>query len=707
MRPAAIIAGAPAISAVQLGGFANLCGAYRPVYLTPFVRENAGVEIASHQKLIIVYGSIPADIDWTEPKELLDNRDYDTFSRKADADGDPLCRRLIDELKSGRMYPDDSARRKLSDRFNSVFRRVRARNDNGLVSSAVPMLSKLGGSQLRVIGFSVRPPGVSEATMLKVSSELDEVNITPVFINDQQQHLRRNVFGRGVLWPAMHGFTHLLPEEDVIEEALSCYLSLGNELAHRIAAEASAGARDVGVWCHDYSTLGAMYAFPEIAREMKMGRVRTSYFHHVVFPDTKTMANLPRPVVAMIGGALSGFDVLAFHTETYARNAAAMLNATNSGFMSGENLRPIHASRILVDPISVDASSFNPLTIDMQILSSTSNALQLKILENPHMAGKRILYYVGRADYTKGILEALNAYRLLLLRDDHVRRAGETIFAVHAPPEASVYQKAVYFMEVMRAAASINAEFGDESWRFLVSKIDAILRTKDHDLAIAVEEVESVARQLRERHDGWLPVSIDPRGSLDRGTMLAYAMASDLMIMPSIADGLGLVAKEWVVIKYLHGVLSDYFGSEVPTASIGDENLSEALLPCIRMLENHGLNGKAFRFPEDRRLLIMKMMRQILSIESGKPASKLSHPLSPGALLIGRGAGAAAGLPSAFIFDPTVEDTFRNTIANSLVAVESEPEDLLLRWGNFYERVIENQVMDWGGRQVGALFNIK
>jgi trehalose 6-phosphate synthase len=221
---------------------------------------------------------------------------------------------------------------------------------------------------------------------------------------------------------------------------------------------------------------------------------------------------LPPPWRERLLQGLLGNDVVAFHTEGFARNF--LLTAQELLGLPVD----LEAMTVQVGDRTVAARHY-PISIDVAAireLAATPEVAEHATALSEAFGGedRQLILRVDRTDPSKNIVRGFEAFATLL--EDHPELAGKVGFlALLQPSRQDVPEYADYLAEIGAAVARINAAHGGEGWE----PID--LRLAD-DLALAVA---------------------------------AYAVC-DVLMVNALADGMNLVAKESVVVNYRDGVLA-------------------------------------------------------------------------------------------------------------------------------------------------------
>ena len=376
-----------------------------------------------------------------------------------------------------------------------------------------------------------------------------DVALRGVTLTRRQIESSYHGFANRTLWPLLHG----LVEQPVFERRWwDDYRTVNHAFAR--ACPDDAGIR----WVHDYQLM----ILPELLRRAA-GTSTIGFFLHVPFPAPEVFARLPWRVEVLEG--LLGADVVSFHTARYRdnflRTCALLLDGP---VVDGEAIRLEHrAVRTAVNPISVDAAHLG------RAATAPGVGRRLAALRR-QFEGRRVLLGVDRLDYTKGIPERLRAIELLL-EVDRRRRLDLTFVQIAVPSRGDIRE-----YEELRSTVEQ-----------LVGRINGRFTERNHDVPI---------------HYLYRGVSAEQ--------LLAYYRLADACLVTPLADGMNLVAKEFVTVQgATEGtgalVLSEFAGAI--------EELREAL-PC-NPFDVEGLAGTidlALELTEgDRRDRVMRMSERV------------------------------------------------------------------------------------------------
>ncbi|MDO8362365.1 MAG: trehalose-6-phosphate synthase [Actinomycetota bacterium] len=338
-------------------------------------------------------------------------------------------------------------------------------------------------------------------------------------------------FSNSVLWPLFHG---RLRREDLRRSWWRSYRAVNERFAAAAARVTPLGGM---VWVHDYHLLLA----PGMLRTLRPD-VRVGFFLHIPFPAAQMFASLPWRKELLEG--IIGADVVGFQSQEDLDNFMAAAERVLGCTMRGQTLvHRHHAVHVAAFPISVDFAMWDVLGEQAAEAASRHRA---------DLAVDHVFLGIDRLDYTKGILQRLRAFGELL--DDGRLDAARTTFVQIAVPSR-----------------------GD---------VPAYHQER--------QEVEAMVRHINithERADGRGPVHYLAT-SLDPPEMAAWYRAADVLVVTSFADGMNLVAKEFVSARGDDGgvlILSEFAGAanEMGRALIVNpydlEGLERSMLEAVRM----------------------------------------------------------------------------------------------------------------------------
>jgi trehalose 6-phosphate synthase len=202
---------------------------------------------------------------------------------------------------------------------------------------------------------------------------------------------------------------------------------------------------------------------------------------------------------------LLGNDVVAFHTEAFARNFVLCAQELLNLPVDMESLTITYGDRVVQAkfyPISIDAESFDQLAASDEVEQKT------RCLDEELLAGHdgKLIVRVDRTDPSKNIVRGFKAFGLML--EEHPELVGEVTFlALLQPSRLDVPEYDDYLAALSAAASRVNARYARAGYRPIELRL-----IEDQGLAVA-----------------------------------AYRLC-DVLVVNALADGMNLVAKEALVV---------------------------------------------------------------------------------------------------------------------------------------------------------------
>jgi trehalose 6-phosphate synthase len=318
------------------------------------------------------------------------------------------------------------------------------------------------------------------------------------------------VIANPLLWFVQHGLYDLTRspnigrrERDAFEHG---YLAVNEAFADAVAQEVEDRGGRALVMLHDYH----FYLVADLVRR-RCPDVVLSHFVHIPWPGPDAWRVLPPDMRERILVGLLGNDVVAFHTERFARNF--LLCAQE---LLGLQI-DLDAMTVTVGPRTVTAKTY-PISIDVDDLRKTAagDAVRERAaeLETGLIAGGQLIVRVDRTDPSKNIVRGFLAFEQLL--DDHPELLGKVRFLAFLQP----------------------------------SRLDV------PEYADYVGRIGSVVARINAKHTRRGEAPIDLRLHEDFPTAVAAYTLCDVVMVNSIADGMNLVAKEAVSVSQRNAVLA-------------------------------------------------------------------------------------------------------------------------------------------------------
>ena len=379
------------------------------------------------------------------------------------------------------------------------------RSPGGLVTALEPLLRRRRGAW---VGW----PGAVDADEEPIV--LDDVRLHPVRLSAEDMAEYYEGFSNATLWPLYHD---VIVKPIYHREWWDRYVDV-----NRRFAEATSGAAAHGgtVWVQDYQ----LQLVPKMLRSMRPD-LTIGFFLHIPFPPVELFMQLPWRTEIIQG--LLGADLVGFHLVGGAQNflylARHLLGANTSRGTVGVRSR---LGAVQLESRTVQVGAF-PISIDSRALDHAARDRTIKRrareiraeLGNP----RKILLGVDRLDYTKGIDVRLKAFSELLA-EGRAKRDDTVLVQLATPSRERVESYQILRNDIEREVGHINGEYGEVGH----------------------------------------PVVHYLHRPVPRDELIAFFVASDVMLVTPLRDGMNLVAKEYVACRGDLGgalVLSEFTGA--------------------------------------------------------------------------------------------------------------------------------------------------
>jgi len=383
----------------------------------------------------------------------------------------------------------------------------------------------------------------------QVNPLLEAEKLLPVYLTEEEIAAYYEGFSNETLWPLYHYFpSYTLYKKNDWE----VYCAVNRKFAEHVLRVAR--EEDI-IWVHDYQ----LCLVPELIRE-QLPNVTIGFFQHIPFPDFEIFRLLPWRKEILKG--LLGADLIGFHTlddtKHFIASCSRLLNLE------------VMMNRILVEGREVMVDTF-PMGIDFEKFQNWArkertlqNERRLRSLVGP----LKIMISVDRLDYSKGILNRLEAFELLL--EKHPQLRGKISFIqLVVPSRDQVPQYKWLKDEIDKRVSSINSRFSSF---------------------------------------GWTPIYYFYR-SFQMDMLSALYKTADIAMITPMRDGMNLVSKEYVASKIDQKgvlILSEMAGAskELLHAIIVNPNDIEAMVEALL---------QAIEMPEEEQAYRIRAMQEIIA----------------------------------------------------------------------------------------------
>lgn len=422
-----------------------------------------------------------------------------------------------------------------------------SKSPGGLVSGLETFLKKSDIKDYIWIGW-IGSHYIDKRNFELVKKKAKKYKISPILIPAKQLDKFYNGFCNKILWPLFHGFKSFVVYDESYWETYIEVNKLFCEEVSKFVTENSI------VWIHDYHLM----LLPSMLREL-FPEIMIGFFLHIPFPPPELFMQLPWRKELLEG--LLGCDLIGFHIFEYTTNFLRTLSRTlGIDYKMGGILYQNRFIKVETFPMGIDFELFHNACEKKKIKSL------VKKIKN-HLKDKKIIFSVDRLDYTKGIYNRLLAFeRLLITRPD-------------------LHEKVVLIMVVVPSRESV------EHYQRMKKQLE--------------EKISEINGRFGKIH--WIPVLYYYR-FLNFEELVAHYLATDVILVTPLKDGMNLIAKEFVASrKDKRGViiLSEFAGSakELGEAIIVNPNSVSDLTEAIE---------KALEIPEEEQKERISSMQERL-----------------------------------------------------------------------------------------------
>jgi trehalose 6-phosphate synthase len=424
----------------------------------------------------------------------------------------------------------------------------------GVTSALDPIVQRLSGTWLAWGSGDADFEVTDDRGRVAVPPDDPAYTLQRLHLSDRELAGYYYGYSNQVLWPVCHG----MPTRANFDgEFWRTYREVNETFADALVA--AVDSDDPAIWFQDYHFALA----PRMVRE-RLPNAFLTQFWHVPWPSWETFRHCPE-ARQLLEGLLAN-DLLGFHRESYCdafrESVTEAFEDASIDAETGAVTYDGHTTRIQCEPLGIDADG------QADAAASEESDQFWATFEATHDLGDKVAVGVDRLDYTKGILERLDALEWLW---------------THRPDRRGSFS---YIQK------------GSESR----SQIDEYRKLQ--------EAVERRVTGINERFgtDDWMPVVYDTN-HYSRAELGALYRHADVGIVSPLCDGMNLVAKEYVASQLDDDgvlVLSPFAGA---VDAMGDDAL---LVNPTDTAAFASTIAAAFSMPERTRKRRMRALRRVV-----------------------------------------------------------------------------------------------
>lgn len=318
----------------------------------------------------------------------------------------------------------------------------------------------------------------------------DDFEYVPVFLDKTTNKRFYNGFANSVLWPLLHYFPSLV---DYHDEDLVAYQTANQAVCDQVVELLQP---DDLVWVHDYHFI----PLPMLIRQQQPSAT-IGFFLHIPFPSYELLRLLPGKARSYLLNGLLGANLVGFHTTDYRTH---FLQSVQLILGLSHRLGTIADGQMRVQtgtfPIGINYNLFHDAYADEEVVQER---LALK-----KAYPDKIIFSVDRLDYTKGVMQRLDALEAMLRQSpEWLEKLVFILVVVPSRDQIQTYGERKQMIE--QAVGRINGLFGTLTW------LPIVYRYSDVTFA----------------------------------QLIALYSACDVALITPLRDGMNLVAKEFVASR--------------------------------------------------------------------------------------------------------------------------------------------------------------
>ena len=412
---------------------------------------------------------------------------------------------------------------------------------SGMVTALEPIVSAVGGTWIAHGSGSADRLVVDEKGRIDLPEESPKYTLRRVWLTRKEEDGYYYGLSNEALWPLCH-IVYARPHFSRSDWEL--YKEVNQRFCDTVLEEAD--GKPAIVFIQDYH----LALLPRLLRN-NQPNLRLIHFWHIPWPNREAFRIFPWGEELLDG--LLGNDILGFHIQNHCNNFLDTVDRGIEAKVDYEHFSVFRGGRptyVRPFPISVD---FPQIGTDAESPPVKRSRERFSKELGETLSRTKLFIGADRIDYTKGIMERLKAFSLLLERHPELK-TNVTFVQLAAPSRTHI-----------------------EEYRELNDNLDDLI--DEINWQHNTEEWSSI--NFLRAHHGYYDV------------LAAYRMA-DIVVVTSLHDGMNLVAKEFISSR-IDGdgvlILSKYTGAarEFPDAiqvnPFDIDQLADAFYEALTMPE--------------------------------------------------------------------------------------------------------------------------
>ena len=380
--------------------------------------------------------------------------------------------------------------------LDEALREVRvSRPAGGLVAALDPLMQAVGGVWIAWGSGDADAENVDERNRVRVPPEDPSYTLRRLWLNEKDLQHYYYGYANQFLWP----LCHLRPALTRVRARYwDRYVDVNRRFAEAVIDEAGDVPRGAAVWFQDYHLATA----PGVVRAARPD-LALAHFWHIPFPPIEIF-RIATQGPALLEGMLAN-DLMGFHLPLFCDNFLRAAESVLGAEVDWEERmvqRDGHRCYVRAFPISIDIDAYTSA-------ASAASPESIRRLRSRYMRGDGLVGVgVDRIDYSKGLEEKIKALEVLWENYPDMRERF-TYIQIAVPSRTGIEAYDWLNEKLERLVWSINDRYGTAEWR---------------------------------------PVHLI-KESIGLERLAMYYRLADVAVISSLADGMNLVAKEFIACQ--------------------------------------------------------------------------------------------------------------------------------------------------------------
>lgn len=396
--------------------------------------------------------------------------------------------------------------------------------------------------------------GLEEAMRSTTTSESYSVGV----VSPSPENFKKwyEGYANQVLWPLFHGRPDLIKQRGQAADWKG-YLEVNKEYADQLVTDGI----DSGdfLFIQDYHLMATATYLRELGVKQPL-----AHFLHIPFPSPEELTLKVLPQRDELLGHLLNYDLLGFQTDKYRDNFVANIEAYVPGarverednqVIINYKGRKIRANTF---PISIDVQSWEKLAQEpeTQRVRETIRRYVESTKSDELPDGVKLVFSLARADYSKGLdweLEFLE--RFLDKYPEHAREIR--LLQVAQPSRENIGAYKEFKQKLRDKARVINEKHGISDVIYLPEREEGewVHDEKGKVIKAPNWKRDEEGNLLKFPHEYKKKIVHQIHRGMKAHRLVGHYSATDVMSVPTTADGMNLVAKEYAVTGAKDGVM--------------------------------------------------------------------------------------------------------------------------------------------------------